>query len=296
MPSVSTYTSNPFNVNTGPGIAWSDLDYKNRNDVISINSQTGPRNYRQEQEDLFLKYKESQAALDKFALNIINEINSKKQTIVDLTTNRFNFTGTFLDYPTASPLCTPAGSAPDTDVTAGIGETFLYNPVPAGIGSVNYSVGYRSPVYKDQIGVFRYPLVDSQSTDENNYRKDEGYDKLTLAKAGFGVTAYLFYDGNDKGTGISTSELLGYYYHFTSCSAIDSDISSNISSITSMRSIVDDFLTSNGDGSNNFRALKSVEEVNFWFENKGFRSQTIYDYQGAQAILEQRQQEIKDNL
>ena len=331
MPSISTITSNPYgavsatvnsgtvifdsNAGSGPGIAWSDLDYKNRNDVQAISDSTGNLNWTEQQQIVSNAYRDTMKALDKYVLNVIDEINQKKRDLVSASTEVFNFTGvtTYTDpltneqIRTAEPECTPRTTVPSSVTFApnGYESTFKYNPVDNGFGVTTYSTGARIELFEDQLVSWVYPPVEDGSYGAAYHREGELYRIINNSNAGAGVTAYFFYNENDdrnsyQSVGFSTSVSLGYYYVFTgTCNDVDNVLSGMAASITSMRNHVDNFLSASySDGSNKFRALKTIEEVNYWFDKKGDdeRTETIYDYQSAQSILENRTTEINDNL
>lgn len=350
MPSISTITSNPYgavsasvdsgtvvfdsSVGSGPGIAWSDLDYKNRNDVQAISDATANIDWTEQQQIVSNAYRDTMKALDKYALNIIDEINQKKRDLISISEFVFNFAvddeenigfTTYRDPQTnepigiATPGCTPRTTIPSSVVFSpiGYGSTFKYNPVSVeteiddGFGgittvsSTTYSVGARIELFEDQLVSWVYPAIEDGNYSEPFQRQGELYRIINNSNAGAGVTAYHFYEENDdrnsyQSVGFSTSVSLGYYYVFTgTCNDVDEVLSGMAASITSMRTHVEDFLSaSNTDGSNNFRALKIIEEINYWFDKKGDaeRTGTIYEYQAAQNILETRTTEINDNL
>lgn len=338
MPSVSTITSNPYgavsasvnsgtvvfdsSVGSGPGIAWSDLDYKNRNDVQAISDSTANIDWTEQQQIVSNAYRDTMKALDKYALNIIDEINQKKRDLISVSADVFNFAvkdngdigfTTYTDPQTnepigiATPGCTPRTTTPSSVVFSptGYGSTFKYNPVDDGLGGTTYSVGARIELFEDQLVSWVYPAIEDGNYSEPFQRQGELYRIINNSNAGAGVTAYHFYEENDdrnsyQSVGFSTSVSLGYYYVFTgTCNDVDDVLSGMAASITSMRTHVEDFLSaSNIDGANNFRALKIIEEINYWFDKKGDaeRTGTIYEYQAAQNILETRTTEINDNL
>ena len=338
MPSVSTITSNPYgavsasvnsgtvvfdsSAGSGPGIAWSDLDYKNRNDVQAISDSTANINWTEQQQIVSNAYRDTMKALDKYALNIIDEINQKKRDLISASEFVFNFAvdddenigfTTYTDPQTnepigiATPGCTPRTTIPSSVVFSpiGYGSTFKYNPVDDGLGGTTYSVGARIELFEDQLVSWVYPAIEDGNYSEPFQRQGELYRIINTSNAGAGVTAYHFYEENDdrnsyQSVGFSTSVSLGYYYVFTgTCNDVNDVLSGMAASITSMRTHVEDFLSaSNTDGANNFRALKIIEEINYWFDKKGDaeRTGTIYEYQAAQNILENRTTEINDNL
>ena len=338
MPSISTITSNPYgavsasvnsgtvvfdsSVGSGPGIAWSDLDYKNRNDVQAISDSTANIDWTEQQQIVSNAYRDTMKALDKYALNIIDEINQKKRDLISASEFVFNFAvdddenigfTTYTDPQTnepigiATPGCTPRTTIPSSVVFSpiGYGSTFKYNPVDDGLGGTTYSVGARIELFEDQLVSWVYPAIEDGNYSEPFQRQGELYRIINNSNAGAGVTAYHFYEENDdrnsyQSVGFSTSVSLGYYYVFTgTCNDVDDVLSGMAASITSMRTHVEEFLSaSNADGANNFRALKIIEEINYWFDKKGDaeRTGTIYEYQAAQNILETRTTEINDNL
>lgn len=330
MPTISTLTTNPYGavtseekygilefdgvVGSGPGIAWSDLDYKNRNDIQAITDSQSDIDWTEQQKIVSDAYRDTTEALDKYALNVIDQINQKKRDLVSISSNVFNFEvgfTTYIDPDTgeqirnATPGCTPQTTVPSSVVFSptGYGSTFKYNPVPTFIpfGGTTYSVGARIELFEDQLVSWVYPPVEDGSYGEIFSREGEEYRIVNTSNAGAGVTAYLFYEENDdQNAGLSTSVSLGYYYVFTgTCNDVDNALSGMAASITSMRTHIENYLSaSNENGTNKFRALKTVEEVNYWYDEKGDgeRGETIYDYQGAQSILENRQTEINDNL
>ena len=350
MTAISTLTVNPYGevsstikfgtisfdggVGSGPGIAWSDLDYKNRNDIQAIADSNTDVDWTAQQEIVSNAYRDTMGALDKYALNIIDEINQKKRDLVSVSSTVFNFAvkdngniafTTYTDPQTdepigiATPGCTPRTTTPSSVVFSptGYGSTFKYNPVSVeteiddGFGgittasSTTYSVGARIELFEDQLVSWVYPPVEDESYGQQFSRQGEEYRIINNSNSGAGVTAYIFYEENDdrneyQDVGFSTSVSLGYYYVFTgTCNDVDNVLSGMAASITSMRTHIENYLSaSNENGTNKFRALKTIEEVNYWFDKKGDgeRTETIYDYQGAQQILENRTTEINDNL
>jgi len=356
MTAISTLTVNPYgevssiikfgvisfdgSVGSGPGIAWSDLDYKNRNDLQAIADSNTDINWTEQQEIVSKAYRDSQKALDNYVLGVIDEINQKKRDLVSVSSTVFNFAlkdngniafTTYTDPQTdepigiATPGCTPQITVPSSVVFSpiGYGSTFKYNPVAIGVTvddgeggfttafSTEYSVGARIELFEDQLVSWVYPPVEDGNYGQQFSRQGELYRIINNSNSGAGVTAYIFYEENDdrnayQDVGFSTSVSLGYYYVFSAgpeevgvCTHTDNLLTGMASSITSMRTHLEDFLSAtNPNGSNKFRALKILEEINYWFDKKGDveRTETIYDYQGAQLVLENRQTEIKDNL
>lgn len=358
MPSISTFTENPYgdggvsatikygviyfdpSSGPGPGIAWSDLDYKNRNDIQAIADSDADIDWTEQQQIVTDGYRDSMEALDKYALNIIDEINQKKRDLISISSTVFNWSvkddgniafTTYRDPQTdeklgiATPGCTPRTTTPPSVVFSpiGYGSTFKYNPVAVGVTFIDdfgfigtafhteYSVGARIELFEDQLVSWVYPPIEDGNYSEPFTRRGELYRIINTSNAGAGVTAYHFYEENDdrnlyQDVGFSTSVSLGYYYVFSAgpggvgvCTTVNEVLSGMAASITAMRTHVEDFLSASSEnGTNKFRDLKIIEEINLWFDKKGDqeREETIYDYQAAQQILETRTTEINDNL
>jgi len=324
---------NPFLPTTTGGragdFAYNDLLRNKEYDeetLVGINGVIPPGNpdapykstydYEAEFEEKVDNYVVTLEATDQYALSILAVINNKKQEIVSIMSDVFDSINNIgLDYPTgAEILVSDTASVSDADAEkvtymAGI-STFIYPDGcvstaatdPACVPAFNCClVGVRGEVYSDIIAAWHYPKVENLDTSTDFYREGESYIKVTGSNLGIGATAYEFGDaGGSTGTvGIVTSgSSLGYYYFWPDLNAVNSGAASSISSLISdietLRTEINDYYVGVTTGTNKIRAFKSLYQLDLWYEKKGQRTNTIYDYQGAITTLEGNSETIQN--
>lgn len=326
---------NPFVPTTTGGRAgqftYNDLDTSLEYQSVSIASTTGvipPGNptasrktsadYEAEDQQKVDNYTITLKATDEYALGKLTILNNKKQEIVDIMTTVFaGINSIGIDYPTgAEILVSSTGSVSDATAEkvtymAGI-STFIY---PDGCVSTaatdpactpSYDcclVGVRGEVYPDIIGVWHYPNVENLSTGDAFYKEGESYVSLTGSNLGIGVTAYEFGNvaGNTDFIGLVTTanSSLGYYYFWSDLSAVNAgaatSISNLVSEIESLRTEINNFYVGIDTGTNKLRALKTLNQLNLWYEKKGqTTSYEVYNYQDGIDVLDGNTQVIQD--
>lgn len=258
-------------------------------------------------------------ATDEYALSRLTILNNKKQEIVDIMTTTFaSINSIGVDYPTgAEILVSDTASVSDSTAEkvtymAGI-STFIYPDgcVPTAATSPACTpafdcclVGVRGEVYPDIIGVWQYPNVESLSTGDAFWKEGESYVKLTSSNLGIGVTGYEFGNvaGNTDFIGLVTTSnsSLGYYYFWPDLSAVNAgaatSISNLVSDIESLRTEINDYYVGVDTGTNKLRSLKSLNQLNLWYEKKGQSEQSgeIYNYQSGIEMLDGNVQTIQD--
>jgi len=320
--------SNPFLPTTTGGrageFAYNDLlrerDY-DAETIAGLNGVIPPGNpdapykttydYEAEFQEKVDNYIVTLEATDQYALGLLNIINNKKQEIATIMSNVFDsINNVGPGYPTGSEVLI----SDPTLVNDNIAEKVVYM---AGITSFTYPDscvvglcitsfnccldGVRGEIYPDVIAAWHYPKVENLDTDTDFYREGESYVKVTSSNLGIGVTAYEFGDaaGSTGTVGLVTSgSRLGYYYFWSNLNAVNSGAASSISSlvtdIESLRTEINDYFVGVTTGTNKIRAFKGLYQLDLWYEKKGQRSSTIYDYQGALNTLEGNSQTIQN--
>lgn len=319
--------SNPFLPTTTGGrageFAYNDLlrerDY-DAETIAGLNGVIPPGNpdapykttydYEAEFQEKVDNYIVTLEATDQYALGLLNIINNKKQEIVGIMSDVFDSINNIgAGYPTgdeiliSDPALVNDSDAEKVVYMAGI-STFIYPDgcLPAGTVGVNSCLlGVRGEIYPDIIAAWHYPKVENLDTDTDFYREGESYVKVTNSNLGIGVTAYEFGDaaGSTGTIGlVNSGSRLGYYYFWADLDAVNSGAASSITSlvtdIESLRTEINDYFVGVTTGTNKIRAFKGLYQLDLWYEKKGQRSSTIYDYQGALNTLEGNSQTIQD--
>ena len=298
-----------------PKIAETANGQKVEEDFVPPPSAAVP-DYQGIQQTKFNDIKTTVIALDdNFEREYIDKINYKKNEIVTLSGQLFalvNQTG--VNYPTASErLVTTTGAASgDTAENAvymaGI-STFIY---PTGCDSDSVTctpnvdcclVGVKGTVYPDILAASHFPTL-SAGTQSAAGILPAGENERTFVRVsrsktesgayasstlGIGQTLYASNDANYRGAvGVVTSQTeIGTYYFFDDASQVNSGYASSITSIMSEITTLRSNL--NSKINNNARALrerKHQEELNTWFMDAGYRTDTVKDYQSGMDALE----------
>ena len=282
-------------------------------EFLEARNNVTPPDYEGIQLQKFKDFKKTSEAMDDILeREYIDQINAKKQQIVNIMTTAKSA------IPTVNPatnvrLITATGSAPDTEVVyqAGIG-TFVY-ATAAGPTDI---LGVRGEVFPDILAAYHYPnlsdgnhgdsdlpLSDGQFTRvSRTTTRSEEYSTNTL---GIGQTVYHSGDNDYAGAvGVVTSQSsLGYFYFFGGTE--DSNgIGANINNVSSgtqseISALIDDIdalrtnlririgppHVVNNAGINTMRASKFQDELNVWYDEAGNRTKNIFDFQGGMDAL-----------
>ena len=284
-------------------------------EFLEARNNVTPPDYEGIQLQKFKDFKKTSEAMDDILeREYIDQINAKKQQIVDKMNTAENA------IPDSNPainvrLITATGSAPDTGVVyqAGI-STFQYATIP---GTPDTPViGVRGEIYPDILAAYHYPnLSDGKHGDSDlplqggeltrvsrTITRSEEYSTSTL---GIGVTVYHSGDNDYSGAvGVVTSQTaLGYFYFFGGTE--DSNgVGANINNLTSgaqsqVSALIDDIdalrtnlririgppHVVNNAGINTMRASKFQDELNVWYDEAGNRTKNIFDFQGGMDAL-----------
>ena len=272
-----------------------------------------PRDYEGEQLQKFRDFKKSSEALDDILeREYIDQINAKKQQIVNIMTTAKSA------IPTVNPatnvrLITATGSAPDTGVVYQAGlETFVY---ATAAGPVDI-LGVRGEVFPDILAAYHYPnLSDGNHGDSDLPLSDGQFTKASRTTTrsaeystntlGIGQTVYHSGDNDYAGAvGVVTSQSsLGYFYFFggtedsngiganinNASSGAQSQVSGLIDDIdalrTNLRARIGPPQVGNSAGINTMRASKFQDELNVWYDEAGNRTKNIADFQGGMDAL-----------
>jgi len=201
-------------------------------------------------------YKIPPSALDEIVLSKLQTINTKKQEIVTLTTNNFNG---------GSPLCPIVQTTSfSSDIIVGSSKTVIeYNCL--GVTSICSQAG-RAEVRQDTLNAWTFPVVESVDTTKTFYTQGEGYQQVTSATLGLGVTNYLISNLDNRGGIHVGSTLIGYYYPIASgCAGTISSITSITNQITALRTEIANML----EEINALKKVKTEAQIDFWYENLG---------------------------
>lgn len=188
-------------------------------------------------------------AYDDYLLNKINQINSKKQEIVNLLDAVYNggtSSCTFANTNVTSAIAVPGTSSP-----------FTYNIV---------QTGRRAEIREDVLAAFQYPDIENYNLSAaNDYFSNTAYTRVTSLNLGLGETLYHYYDGSDAQGLSAGSTLLGYYYTITnttgSCNTTKLSVNQLESEIVGIRLDINNFITANGNALNSLRKIKNEKNL-----------------------------------
>ena len=282
-------------------------------EFLEARNNVTPPDYEGIQLQKFKDFKKTSEAMDDILeREYIDQINAKKQQIVNIMTTAKSA------IPTVNPatnvrLITATGSAPDTGVVYQAGlETFVY-ATAAGPTDI---LGVRGQVFPDILAAYHYPnLSDGNHGDSDLPLSDGQFTKASRTTTrsaeystntlGIGQTVYHSGDNDYAGAvGVVTSQSsLGYFYFFGGTE--DSNgIGENINNLTSgaqsqVSGLIDDIdalrtnlrarigppHVANSAGINTMRASKFQDELNVWYDEAGNRTRNIVDFQGGMDAL-----------
>lgn len=298
--------ANPFSPTTTGGVAgqfvYTEIDTSGKKEVASL-AESRSAKYEAEDQERVNNYTTVLEALDQDALVKIQTINNKKQEIVTIINNVYNTSG--------GPLVSDIGSVNDSTAAkvvymAGI-STFTYDCV--GDDPPVCQVGVSGQVFPDILSAWHYPNVESLNITPEFYRQGETDIVVTNANLGIGVTAYEFGDAagitGTIGLVTTSNSSLGSYYFYSNLSLVNPGAATSITNIVNeievLRNQVRNFLTGIATdpivtgypivtgvttATNKIRSLKSISQVNLWFEKKGQQIPTPTDYPGGLMSLE----------
>jgi len=200
------------------------------------------------------------AALDKFLLDKISLINSKKSLIVQILTTNYN--NVVSAGATACGIGT-IGNISSNVVVVGSASTFNYNCNPT------CSLGGRAQVRQDVLYTYSFDDIDQGNVESAFPDQTYTLKQITTSNVGLGKTNVFFNDQYDPQNKSSTSTLLGYYYPVTGvgtiCNQIRSQVSTLETEIITLRSEINSVI-----GSINILKDKKVEqELSAWYDQKG---------------------------
>jgi len=257
--------------------------------------------------------KTSEAMDDTLERDYIDQINAKKQQIVDkMTTALSGITAS--NPPTNERLITATGSAPDTGVVYQEGlETFQYATIP-GTPDPTPVLGVRGEIFPDILAAYHYPTISEGNHGDGDLPLANGEfikvsrtgtatgsGEYSTNNLGIGLTVYHSGDNDYSGAvGVTTSQTpLGYFYFFGGTE--DSNgIGANINNVSSgaqseISGLIDEIDTlrtnlririgpphvANSAGINSLRDSKHREELEVWFDDAADRTDNIFDFQGG---------------
>ena len=285
-------------------------------EFLESRNNVTPPDYEGIQLQKFKDFKKTSEAMDDILeREYIDQINAKKQQIVDKMTDAFNVINGAVDPATNERLITATGSAPDTEVVyqAGI-STFAY---ATATGPVDI-LGVRGEIYPDILAAYHYPnlsegnhgdsdlpLANGQFTRASRTTPGPAGSEYSTNTLGIGVTVYHSGDNDYSGAvGVVTSQSsLGYFYFFGGTedsngigeninnltSGAQSEISGLIDDIdslrTNLRARIGPPHVANSAGINTMRASKFQDELNVWYDEAGNRTRNIADFQGGMDAL-----------
>ena len=283
-------------------------------EFLEARNNVTPPDYEGIQLQKFKDFKKTSEAMDDILeREYIDQINAKKQQIVDKMTAAFNVIDGAVNPATNVRLITATGSAPDTEVVYQAGlETFVY-ATAAGPTDI---LGVRGQVFPDILAAYHYPnLSDGNHGDSDLPLSDGQFTKASRTTTrsaeystntlGIGQTVYHSGDNDYAGAvGVVTSQSsLGYFYFFggtedsngiganinNASSGAQSQISGLIDDIdtlrTNLRIRIGPPQVGNSAGINTMRASKFQDELNVWYDEAGNRTKNIADYQGGMDAL-----------
>ena len=259
--------------------------------------------------------KTSEAMDDTLETDYIDQINAKKQQIVDKMTTAFNVIDGAVNPVTNVRLITATGSAPDTGVVYQEGlETFVY---ATATGPVDI-LGVRGEIFPDILAAYHYPnlsegnhgdgdlpLAGGEFIKVSRTGTAIGSGEYSTNNLGIGLTVYHSGDNDYSGAvGVTTSQTrLGYFYFFGGTE--DSNgIGANINNVSSgaqseISGLIDEIDTlrtnlririgpphvANSAGINTLRDSKHQDELQVWYNEAGNRTKNIADFQGGMDAL-----------
>ena len=282
-------------------------------EFLEARNNVTPPDYEGIQLQKFRDFKKTSEAMDDILeREYIDQINAKKQQIVDKMTTALSGI-TAVNPPTNERLITATGSAPDTEVVyqAGI-STFVY---ATAAGPVDI-LGVRGEVFPDILAAYHYPnLSDGNHGDSDLPLSDGQFTKASRTTTrsaeystntlGIGQTVYHSGDNDYAGAvGVVTSQSsLGYFYFFGGTedsngiganinnvlSGAQSEISGLIDDIdalrTNLRIRIGPPQVANSAGINTLRESKHRDELEVWYDEAGNRTKNISDFQGGMDAL-----------
>ena len=283
-------------------------------EFLEARNNVTPPDYEGIQLQKFRDFKKTSEAMDDILeREYIDQINAKKQEIVDKMTAAFNVIDGAVNPATNVRLITSTGSAPDTEVVYQAGlETFVY-ATAAGPTDI---LGVRGEIYPDILAAYHYPNLSDGNHGDSDLPLSDGqftrasrtttrsaeYSSNTL---GIGQTVYHSGDNDYAGAvGVVTSQSsLGYFYFFggtedsngiganinNASSGAQSQVSGLIDDIdtlrTNLRARIGPPQVGNSAGINTMRASKFQDELNVWYDEAGNRTRNIIDFQGGMDAL-----------
>ena len=283
-------------------------------EFLEARNNVTPPDYEGIQLQKFRDFKKTSEAMDDILeREYIDQINAKKQEIVDKMTAAFNVIDGAVNPATNVRLITSTGSAPDTEVVYQAGlETFVY-ATAAGPTDI---LGVRGEIYPDILAAYHYPNLSDGNHGDSDLPLSDGQftraSRTTTRSAeystntlGIGQTVYHSGDNDYAGAvGVVTSQSsLGYFYFFggtedsngiganinNASSGAQSQVSGLIDDIdtlrTNLRARIGPPQVGNSAGINTMRASKFQDELNVWYDEAGNRTRNIIDFQGGMDAL-----------
>jgi len=280
-------------------------------EFLEARNNVTPPDYEGIQLQKFRDFKKTSEAMDDILeREYIDQINAKKQQIVDKMTTALSGI-TAVNPPTNERLITATGSAPDTGVVYQEGlETFVY---ATATGPVDI-LGVRGEIFPDILAAYHYPnlsegkhgdgdlpLAGGEYIRVSRTGTATGSGEYSTNNLGIGQTVYHSGDNDYAGAvGVVTSQSsLGYFYFFGGTE--DSNgIGANINNVSSgaqseISGLIDEIDTlrtnlririgpphvANSAGINSLRDSKHREELEVWFDDAAPRTDNIFDFQGG---------------
>ena len=281
---------------------YNDLNKSQEKQIVAF-SESRVAKYEEQKRERVDNYVIVLQALDQECLKKVNIINSKKReilAIIDTARNEKEFTNKYINNISNAQSDEIASKI---SYTAGI-STFTYNCRTTRdiVGEIEFirtvcNTGTRAPVYPDILAAWYYPNLETLKANVDFYKDGETYIRMANNTLGVGVTAHEFGDagGVTGTTGIVTSSSpLGSYYFFSNINAIvpgaSQKISTLVNEIETLRGEVNELLFGE-DGTNQIRSLKTMAQVDLWYEKKSqTQPQTSsINYSGASNSLQSNQ-------